>query len=99
MAKRSAAKTVVSITSAKVGRDLVVTVIVDLNAIKTKRDAEEAMQAVLKVPSVADRYFYILQIDQKRRDIELDARLAAIEGRLAAIEGRQRSAKRSLQRG
>jgi hypothetical protein len=97
MPRRSAAKPrVVSVTSTKVRRGLVVTVTVDLDAIRTKRDAEQAMKAVLKEPSLVDRYFYILQIDNKRRDIELDARLQKIERRLDAIEGRRkRSAKRS----
>lgn len=64
-------------------------IIIDLDSIKTMRDAAVATHNVLtagKAFSEADRNFYLLQIEMKRRDIELDARLKAIEARLAALE-------------
>jgi predicted ribosome quality control (RQC) complex YloA/Tae2 family protein len=69
----------------------VVRIIIDLNEIKNRRDADEAMQAVLKSTidgsfSVADRNYYLIQIDMKRREVDLDARFKAIEDRLSAIE-------------
>jgi hypothetical protein len=65
--------------------------IIDINGIKNRRDAHAAIKAVLKATiddhfSVADRNYYLIQIDLKRRDIELEARLKAIEERLAALE-------------
>jgi hypothetical protein len=64
-------------------------IIIDLDGMKTMRDAAVATHNVLtagKAFSEADRNFYLLQIEMKRRDIELDGRLKAIEARLTAIE-------------
>lgn len=65
-------------------------IIIDLDGIKTKRDADVAVHNVLaagKAFSEAARNFYLLQIEMKRRNIELEARLKAIEARLSALEG------------
>jgi hypothetical protein len=64
---------------------------IDISAIKNGRDAHEATQNVLKATidgdfSAADRNYYLVQIEMKRIEVELDARLEAIEDRLAALE-------------
>jgi hypothetical protein len=101
MAKRSSAKPrVVSVTSKKVVGGIVIRMHIDLDRIKTERDALDAIADVVKVPpghdcSVSDRNHALIQIELKRRNIELEGRLKSIEGRIAAIECRKRSAKRS----
>lgn len=68
-------------------------IIIDLDGIKTRRDAAVATHNVLtagKAFSEAERNFYLLQIEMKRRDIELDVRLKAIEARLTALEAGRR---------
>jgi hypothetical protein len=65
--------------------------VIDIAGIENGRDAWEATKTVLQLAtdghfSAEDRNFYVLQIEMKRIEVELDARLGAIEDRLAALE-------------